>query len=37
MAIRGMAARTILFGLGLVGLATVIARRRGQAAMRPAL
>jgi hypothetical protein len=27
----------ILFGLGLVGLATVIARRRGQAAMRPAL
>jgi hypothetical protein len=27
----------IVFGLGLVGLAAVIARRRVQAAMRPAL
>ncbi|HEY8858262.1 MAG TPA: hypothetical protein VIM27_02330 [Gaiellales bacterium] len=33
----GWAVGVILFGLGLVGLATVIARRRGQAAMRPAL
>jgi hypothetical protein len=31
------AVAVIPFGLGLVGLATVIARRRSQAAMRPAL
>jgi hypothetical protein len=31
------AVAVILFGLGLVGLATVVARRRGRAVMRPAL
>jgi hypothetical protein len=31
------AVAVILFGLGLVGLATVIARRRGQATIRAAL
>ena len=33
----GWAVAVIVFGLGLVGLAAVIARRRGRAAMRPAV